>query len=42
MSQFPESAFESSREGPSFLSLLGIAVGLVAAGVSLATLIAIG
>jgi hypothetical protein len=42
MSQFPESTFEDSREGSSFLSLLGIAVVLVTAGVSLAMFMAGG
>ena len=42
MSQFPESTFPVSREGPSFLSLLGIATILVTAGVGIALLIAAG
>lgn len=43
MSQFSESTFqEDSREGPGFLSLLGIAMFLVTAGVSLALLMAGG
>jgi hypothetical protein len=42
MSQFSESTFQDSREGPSFLALLGIAVLLVTAGVGLALLMAGG
>jgi hypothetical protein len=42
MSQFSESTFQDSREDPSFLSLLGIAVLLVTAGVSLAMFMAGG
>jgi hypothetical protein len=40
MSPFPESSFDESRDGPGFLSRLGIAVLLVAAGVGLAMLMA--
>jgi hypothetical protein len=42
MSQFSESTFQDNREGSSFLSLLGIAVFLVTAGVGLALFIAGG
>lgn len=42
MRQFSESAFQDSREDPSFLSLLGIAVFLITAGVGLALFIAGG
>jgi hypothetical protein len=42
MSQFPESTSQDSSDSPSFLSLLGIAVALVTAGVSLAMLMAGG
>jgi hypothetical protein len=42
MSQFSESTYEDRRGGASFLSLLGIAVGIVAALVSVAMLIAAG
>ncbi|MEO8755697.1 MAG: hypothetical protein ABI624_23790 [Casimicrobiaceae bacterium] len=42
MSQFSDSTFQHGREGPGFLSLLGIAVFLVTAGVSLALFMAGG
>ena len=42
MSQFSESTFPDNREGSSFLTLLGIAVFLVTAGVGLALFIAGG
>ena len=41
MSQFPESAFQDSGEGPSFLSRLGIAFVLLTAGIGLALLISV-
>jgi len=40
MSQFSESTFQDSSDGRSFLSLLGIAVVLVTAGVSIAMFMA--
>lgn len=40
MSQFSESAFQDRDESPSFLSLVGIALVLLTAGISLAVLIA--
>jgi hypothetical protein len=42
MSQFPESTFQDSREGASFLSLLAIALAVVTAMVGVAMLIAAG
>ena len=42
MSQISESTFQGGSGGRSFLSLLGIAVALVTAGVSLAMLMAGG
>lgn len=42
MSQFSESTLQDTREGASFLSLLGIAVLLVTAGVGVALFIAGG
>jgi hypothetical protein len=42
MSQISESTFQGDSGGRSFLSLLGIAVALVTAGVSLAMLMAGG
>ena len=40
MSQFSESAFQDSGEGPSFLSRVGIAFVLLTAGIGLAVLMA--
>jgi len=42
MSQFSESTFQDSSDSPSFLSLLGIVVVLLTAGVSLAVFLAGG
>lgn len=39
MSQFSESAFQDSGEGPSFLSRVGIALVLLTAGIGLAVLV---
>jgi hypothetical protein len=40
MRPFPESALEDRDEGPGFLSLVGITLVLLTAGVSLAVFIA--
>jgi hypothetical protein len=40
MSQFSESAFQDSGEGPSFLSRLGIAIVLLTAGIGVALALA--
>jgi hypothetical protein len=40
MRQFSESAIQDRDEGPRFLSLVGIALVLLTAGISLAVLIA--
>jgi hypothetical protein len=40
MNSFPESTFDAPDSGPGFLGLLGIALLIVTAGVSIAVLIA--
>jgi hypothetical protein len=40
MSQFPESTFDDPRQNRGFVSLLGIAFGLVVAVVGIAVIIA--
>jgi hypothetical protein len=42
MTQFSEPTFQDGNVGPSFLSLLGLVVVLVMAGVSLAVFLAAG
>jgi hypothetical protein len=42
MSEFSESTFRDGCDGPTFLSLLGLVVVLVTAGVSLAVFLAGG